>query len=222
MYCCIHAPGNLPALLDCAREFSPFIEEGADWVVFDIDGLESLHGPPASIARAVGMRVGMPANIAIASNPDAAVHAARGLKATTVIAAGTEVAILALLPLYLLGASAEIGMLLDQWGIRTFGAFAALPSTGIAARLGEQGIALQRLARGEGNRQLQVIKDARVFEEEIELDSPVELLESLLFVLAQMLNSVLTKLAPLATNEVRVRLVLERGPEHPVTVRLTA
>lgn len=189
-------------------------------MVFDADGLESLYGPASALARAVELRVGLPANIAIACNPDAAMHAAQGLNGRTVIAPGYEAKTLAPLPLYLLGASDGIGMLLDQWGVYTFGTFAALPSTGIAARLGQEGIALQRLARGGGNRQLRVIQDARVFDAETEFDSPVELLESLLFVLAHLLNGLLAKMAPLATNEVRTTLKLKRGADHVVTVRL--
>ena len=51
MYCCIYASGNLPILLDCARQFSPLIEMHSDMVVFDARGLEGLHGPPESLAQ---------------------------------------------------------------------------------------------------------------------------------------------------------------------------
>src|SRR3954468_3883767 len=102
MYCCLYASGNLPILLDCARQFSPLIEAHADMVVFDARGLESLYGPPESLARAVERTVGLPANIAIASNPDAAVHAAQGIAGVTVIPPGTEASVLAPLPVSLL------------------------------------------------------------------------------------------------------------------------
>ena len=85
MYCCIYASGNLPILLDCARQFSPLIETHSDMVVFDARGLEGLRGSPESLAQAVERAVGIPASIAIASNPDAAVHAARGIAGVTVI-----------------------------------------------------------------------------------------------------------------------------------------
>ena len=46
MYACLHAPGNLPLLIECARGFSPHIETNPpDTVVFDVRGLESLYGP---------------------------------------------------------------------------------------------------------------------------------------------------------------------------------
>ena len=51
MYACIHSPGNQPLLIECARGFSPYIEETSpDTVVFDVRGLESLYGPPPQLA----------------------------------------------------------------------------------------------------------------------------------------------------------------------------
>src|SRR5437868_2933132 len=122
MYACLHAPGNLPLLIECARGFSPHIEENPpDAVVFDARGLEALYGNAAALAGEIERRVGVPANIAIAPNPDAAVHAARGIRGVTVIDRGKEGAALAKLPLNLLGGSPETAELLHLWGMRTFG-----------------------------------------------------------------------------------------------------
>lgn len=223
MYACLHAPGNLHLLVECARHFSPLMEEDPpDSVVFDARGLESLYGPPDSLARAVERRVGVPANIAIAANPDAALHAARGFHGITVIERGREAVRLAPLSLNLLGGSPEMAELLDLWGVRTFGAFAKLPPLGVAARLGDEGMHLWRLARGEGYRRLQPIVEALQFEAEMELDYPVEILEALSFVLARLLHEVCGRLAgrALATNEIRLRLTLENAPAHTTVLRL--
>lgn len=223
MFTCIHAPGNLPILLDCARGFSPHIEEiSDDTVVFDVRGLASLYGPPPQLAREIDRRVGIAANIAIAVNPDAAIHAARGLPGITIIDPGKEAEILAPLPLNLLNGSPETAELLDLWGIRTFGDFAKLPLLGVAARLGEEGVRLQNLARGEGVRQLRPLEDALQFEEAMELEYPVDLLEPLSFILARLLNEVCRRLGSrsLSTNEIRLRLTLENAPEHLATLRL--
>jgi protein ImuB len=195
-------------------------------VIFDVRGLESLYGPPAHLAREIERRAGVPASIAIAANPDAAMHAALGIRpgirGVTVIAPGKEAEVLAPLPVNLLRGSPETAELLHLWGIRTFGEFAALPPLGVAARLGEEGVHLQRLARGEGYRQLQPIVDPLEFEDEMELEYPVELIEPLSFILARLLNNVCGRLGArsLATNEIRVRLTLENAPEHSVTLRL--
>jgi protein ImuB len=223
MFACLNAPGNLPLAVECARGFSPHIEElPPDTVIFDVRGLESLYGPPAQLVREIERRAGVPASIAIAANPDAAMHAALGIPGVTVIAPGKEAEVLAPLPVNLLRGSPETAELLHLWGIRTFGELAALPPLGVAARLGEEGVHLQRLARGEGYRQLQPIVDPLEFEDEMELEYPVELIEPLSFILARMLNNVCGRLGTrsLATNEIRVRLVLENAPEHSVILRL--
>jgi protein ImuB len=223
MYVCIHAPGNLPLLIECARGFSPHIEEiGDDTVVFDVRGLASLYGPPPQLAREIDRRVGIAANIAIASNPDAAIHAARGIRGITAIEPGREAEALSRLPLNLLGGTPETAELLDLWGIRTFGEFARLPPLGVAARLGDEGVYLQSLARGEGRRQLRTIEDPLQFEEAMELEYPVDLLEPLSFILARLLNEVCRRLGSraLATNEIRLRLMLENAPEHVTVLRL--
>src|SRR5579863_4236432 len=117
MFACLFTPGNLPLAVECARGFSPYIEENPpDTVIFDVRGLESLHGPPEPLAREIERRVGVPASIAIASNPDAAMHAALGLRGVTVIAQGREAEMLAPLPVNLLRASPAVAELLDLWG----------------------------------------------------------------------------------------------------------
>src|ERR1019366_2653480 len=153
----------------------------------------------------------------------------------TVIAPGREAEVLAPLPVNLLGTafpdhgparstamSSETAELLHLWGIRTFGEFAKLPPLGVAARIGDEGVNLQRLARGEGYRQLRPIVDPLEFEEELELDDPVELIEPLSFILSRLLNDVCGRLGArsLATNEIRLRLTLENAPEHAVWLRL--
>ena len=223
LYACLHAPANLALLVECARGFSPHIEEiPPGTVVFDVRGLASLYGPPASLAREIERRVGIPANIAIASNPDAAIHAARGFRGITVIEPGKEAAALAPLPLNLLGGSPDTAELLHLWGVRTFGDLARLPPLGVAARLGDEGVQLQRLAHGDGYRQLRPLEDPLNFQAEMELDYPVELLEPLAFIIARLLGEVCGALAArsLATNEIRLRLVLENAPEHATALKL--
>jgi protein ImuB len=223
MFAALHAPGNFPLLLACAEYFSPLIEGlPPDTAVFDIHGLRLIFGDPQEIAAEIHRRVGIPANVAIASNPDAAVHAARGIKGVIVIAPRGEAAALAPLPLYLLGGSPEFMRTMDLWGLRTFGEFAALPPLGVAARLGDEGVQLQRLAWGERNRLLRVCSEELRFQEELELEGPVDLLEPLLLLLSGLLQQLCARLRShsLATNEVRLSLKLERTPEYSTNLRL--
>ncbi|HWF09686.1 MAG TPA: hypothetical protein VG297_14550 [Bryobacteraceae bacterium] len=239
LFACLHAPGNLPLAVECAHGFSPCIEEDPpDTVVFDVRGLEALYGPPEKLAREIERRIGVPASIAIAANPDAAIHAAHGIPGITVIAPGMEAEALARLPVNLLGAvfpervSSQTAELLDLWGVRTFGEFAQLPPLGVAARIGDEGVLLQSLARGESHRQLRPIVDPLAFEAELELDDVVESIESLAFIVSRLLNEVCARLAAqsLATNEIHLSLTLERAsfkqvplehiPDHYVTLKL--
>jgi protein ImuB len=224
LFACIHAPGNLAALLDCAEQFSPLVEETSpDDVIFDIRGLRLIFGAPKHIAAEIHRRLGVAGNVAIAENPDAAFFAARGIAGITVVEPGREAAALAPLPVYLLGGSPEIAHALDLWGIRTLGGFAALPAEGIAARLGEEGIRLHRLARGASKRQLRLRIDPLEFREEFEPEATVDLQEPLLLLIGRMLNDLCARLGAqsLKTNQVRVALKLEGGvPEHRVDLNL--
>ncbi len=228
MYACLVVPGNLELGIECARGFSPHIEEDPpDAVLFDARGLETLFGPPGALAGEIARRIGVSASIAVAPNPDAATFAARGIGmrgggGVTVILPGEEAAALAPLPLNLLPCPPQTAELLHLWGLRTFADLAALPAAGVAARLGDEGIRLRRLARGESNRQLRPLEEPLLFEAACEPDSPVELLEALSFVLSRLLHDVCGQLAgrALSTNQLTLRLTLERAPEHVAQLRL--
>src|SRR5437867_8397397 len=116
MFACIYIPNAsadaAPALVECAGMFSPRVENtGAGTVVFDVEGLERLFGGYAEIAEQIREQArtrGLPANVALASNADAAICAARGFDGVTVIQRGTEAARFRDLPLGVLNPSPEI------------------------------------------------------------------------------------------------------------------
>ena len=221
MFAAIHAtPGDWEKLLRLAQEFSPLVERtAADTVALDADGLERIHGLPQQIAAALARRAGergLQASVAIAANLDTAVHAARGFAGVSVIPYGDEAKYLGSLPLTLLGTTPEMLETLERWGIRRFRDLAALPELGLAERLGPEGLRLHKLAHGAGDRPLVPMREPLHFEEEAELEYPVELLEPLLFVLAGLLSGLRARLVShgLATNELRLRLKLENRGEH--------
>ncbi|MFZ1156792.1 MAG: DNA polymerase Y family protein [Candidatus Sulfotelmatobacter sp.] len=244
------------ALLDCAQSFSPCVEDAAcDTALLDLAGMESLLGPLPQIARALRDRaaaLGLNANIAVASNPDTAVLAARGLcgaglcgagtlarAGVTVIPDGKEADRLGSLPLKVLFTERVEGEekrdakkkeshrlletqlidtrlleILDRWGIRTLHALAALPEVALSERLGQQGLRLQQLARGAAKRTLVPIEAPLIFEEAVELEYPIVLLEPLAFLLNRLLEQICARLASraLAVQELHLTLSLENRP----------
>src|SRR5579862_1056545 len=225
------------ALPDCAQSFSPCVEDSAcDTAMLDLAGMESLLGSLPEISRAISNRaaaLGLDANIAIASHPDTAVIAARGLcgprlcgasaparVCVTVIPTGNEAEQLGPLPVKVLfedrleseqkEQADRLLETLDRWGIRNLRALAALPEVALSERLGQQGLHLQKLARGTAVRTLVPVEAPMTFEEAVELDHPIVLLEPLAFLLNRLLEQLCARLGSraLATQELRLTLDL--------------
>jgi len=230
------------ALLDGAQSFSPGVEDtAADTIILDLAGLERLFGAAARIARDLARRVsdlGLEANVAVAGNPDTAMHAARGFPGVTVIPQGKEAERLGDLPIDVLLAglkiqesaarsqrkpeggqdkeqrAREILETLDRWGVRNCRTLAALPEAALSERLGQDGLRLQQMARGATERSLVTSAPALSFEEAVELEYPITLLEPLAFLLHRLVEQLCARLSAraLATNELRLRLELDNPP----------
>jgi protein ImuB len=221
------------ALLDCAQSFSPTVEDTTrDTVLLDLAGMESLFGSLTKISHAISDRaiaLGLAATVASASNPDAALLAARGFSAVAngapnpkviVIPAGKEAERLGPLPVEVLfdddlqgdakQAAHHLLETLARWGIRNLRSLAALPEIALSERLGQQGLHLQKLARGAASRTLAPLEAPLVFEEAIELEHPIVLLEPLAFLLNRLLEQLCARLGSraLATQELRLTLEL--------------
>jgi protein ImuB len=100
---------------------------------------------------------------------------------------------------------------LNRWGIRTLCALAALPEVSLSERLGQEGLRLQQLARGAAMRTLVPVEELMLFEEAIELEHPIVLLEPLAFLLNRLLEQICARLGSraLSTQELRLTLDLE-------------
>jgi len=213
------------ALLDCAQSFSPCAEDAAyDTVLLDLAGMESLFGSLPEISCAIHHRtatIGLHANVAVASNPDAALLAARGFSGVTVIPAGREAQQLGNLAVEVLFAdrlggepreeASRLLETLDRWGIRTLRTLAALPEVALSERLGQEGLRLHQLARGAVSRTLVRLEEPLIFEEAADLEYPIVLLEPLAFLLNRLLEQLCVRLAShaLATQELRLTLELD-------------
>jgi protein ImuB len=237
VFACIHAqeiPANL-SLREFAYNFSPAVEETRPGiVVIDVDGCELLFGSPYQLAKEVTRRALKPrsqaglesaVNVAIAANPDTAIHAATRLQGITFVSAGEELTCLGEFPIDHLDSSLvdiekevadEILETLKLWGVRTFADFASLPIAGVSERLGQAGVKLRQLAAGKTERHLKIEQPTPVFSNSIELDHPIAELEPLSFIFNPLLNQLCAALNAyaLATNELCVEMKLEDQTVH--------
>jgi protein ImuB len=218
-------------LLECAGAFSPRVEDRSEANAFlcgiDIAGTKSLFGPPEMLARNLLQRVralGISASVTVSTNLNAAVSLAKGLSRKTplhVIPMGREAATLSVLPLSVLDLTEKQTETFGLWGIHTLGMLAALPEKELVARMGQEGRRLRQLAQGKLPHLFQPVGPVFTLEERAELDSPVEILESLLFGLAVMLEQLIlrAKARILSLASVTVTLTLDGGGTHTRTVR---
>lgn len=192
-----------------ARDFSPRVERhGASSVVLDVGGLGRLLGDPQAIGAELDRAAAGSAarlRIAIARTQTAARLLAIGCPGLSV-APGEVAATIAPLPIDALRAfmddeeirggkvaprmKATAARLdtLRRWGLTTLGDIAALPAADLSERMGQEGLALQQLARGIDRAPLVPDPGVRRFVQSMELEWPIDSLEPLSFVLARLLE----------------------------------
>jgi protein ImuB len=110
MFACIYVrqtPGEL-SLAEFAYSFSPLVEETThDTAVIDVEGCALRFGSPYELATQIARQakanapagLGCRVNVALAANPDAAIHAATYFKGITFISPGEELTALGELPI---------------------------------------------------------------------------------------------------------------------------
>ena len=242
------AEKTMSVLAGLAFEFSPLVEQtSADTVLLDIAGQGILFGAPKTeetstdeieaarnLAQAIARRakiLDLKITVGVAVHPDVAIHAARSFKGVTVIGNGEELSTLQDLAIKNIDCSLveidakraqEIQETFALWGIRTFGDLAGLPLSGIAERLGQDGVRLQKLARGKTDRRLNLVRPPIGFAQSLELEYPVPELEPLAFILSRLLNQLCANLHEyaLATNELKIDLKLQNATRHQRTITL--
>jgi protein ImuB len=218
------------ALLQCAGNFSPRIEDQSSGNFFacliDITGTEQLFGSPQVLGENLQKKIaalGVQTTIAISSNFHAARCLARGHSGAEirVISPGTEASALASLPLSVLALSPEHEETFAMWGITSLGDLGKLSETELITRLGQAGKELRLMARGESPHLFTPIEEAFLLLEQMELDTPVELLDSLLFIVRVMIDQLIVRAQSsiLALAEITLTLKLEGDTTHSRTVR---
>ena len=230
-------------LLGVARDFSPRVETcGEREVTLDLDGLTRLLGDAKTIAgelRRTAADRGLRVRIAIAGTRAAARLLVRDRAGITIVESGDEPAALEDLRIELLEIFREstepteppeppepkdlVTITLRRWGLRTLGDLARLPPDEVAARLGQDGVQWQRLARGDDPAPLVPSVPEERFEQAMDLEWPIDGLEPLSFVLARLMEPLSAHLERrdrgAAVLHVRLHLVKRDGATREVHER---
>jgi protein ImuB len=206
MFACLRSPRGRD-ITAIARDFSPRIQHyGPACVVLDVSGLGRLLGDAEAIAgelQGAARERSKAIDVAVAPTQTAAMLLAYARtpldRGPAVVTADLDAA-LASVPLTVLRQVVEeaYGLppalhertfdVLRRWGLTTAGEFVALPAAGLSARIGQSGLALQRLARGLDASPLVPDPGVPRFIQTMELEWPIEQLEPLSFVLARLLD----------------------------------
>jgi protein ImuB len=220
-------------LLDLALEFSPLLERTPpDTIVFSIDALRKLIGSPHQIASEIcrcGYERKLRAHLAIAANPDTAILLAHYFAGVTLVTPGEERFHTASIPLSFLHELAPQSLnILDsfeRWGLKTCEDLAALPEKGVAERLGAPGVYWRNLALGKIHRPLRISAPETCYQERMELEYALDLLEPLLFLLDRVLCELCSRLRSqsLAARQLEATLTLDApGSRDPGAGRQAA
>lgn len=215
-------------VLERAAKFSPGIEEVSEGTacafVLDITGSERLFGPQAQMAerlRADLAAAGFRVSVAVSSNFPAARMKAAATRGVTVIPEGAEAVALAKLPLTMLKLDEEPLETFAVWGIRTLGELAALPEIELITRMGQQARTWRDAAWGILPHTFQPIEAKLALNEFFAFDTPVEEVDSVLFICARMIDALVERASDraMAIARLTVTMKLEGGAAHELKLR---
>jgi protein ImuB len=158
--------------------------------------------------------------LGLAPTPQLAWYAARA--AEPVLEVDAADAFHAALPLAWAEPSAGMAEILEQWGIRTMGALTTIARAEISLRLGPDGAALWDRAAAREIRPLKQAGEAVRYEETVEFENEIRMLEPLLARLAEVLHRILVRLGLThhVAAELDLILVLEKGENHRHSFRI--
>jgi len=143
-------------VMEILRRYTPAVEQiSIDEAFLDVAGSEALLGTPVEMARSIRQTVQSELQLTVSVGVAATKLVAKVASdlekpdGLVVVAAGTEAAFLAPLPISRLwGVGQKTAGILAEYGVRTIGDLAALPDDLLARRFGRQGPVLAQRARG--------------------------------------------------------------------------
>ena len=223
-------------VLDAAGHFSPRVqaissptnqyanqERLAVSLLIDRSGTGSLFGTARSYAHRLHRKLaelGFSASVAMAPNAETSLMLAQSDRDVLCIDQHNLRESLATLSTSLLPCDAKTHAVLRRWGVKTLGQVADLPTDGLISRLGQAGHRLQQLARGDAPHLLSAEEPAFSLSECLELESPLDDLERLLFALSRLLDESLHRAVEraYAIRSLTAVLALDHAQTHSVRI----
>lgn len=183
-------------LLDRSQRMAPLVENtGPGQVTLDVSTLGRVRDWEAWLHDLTAHLPGITARAGLGRNPWVAGLAAEQGRPCHIVPPGTEKSFLATIPISRAGIDPSRLDVLHLWGIATFGDLAALGRPSLVARWGKEGGALWDQATGRMDRPLIPFEEPSRWIEARDLETPVETLEPLLFILRRFLDLLLARLA---------------------------
>ena len=217
------------ALADVALSATSRVEDTSPGTAYlDLEGSEALFPSERGLLTALDARL---ANVGLDSvragigpTRTVAFLAARHDGGGHVVRTAEARAFLAPLPLDLLDPPDDLWERLARWGLRTLGELSRIPRPALGTRLGEEGVALARRARGADLSPFRPATPRLRFEESAEPGYPVADLEALSFILRGVLDRLTRRLRVrgLAVRELLLEFWLESGQRFTRSVSLGA
>ena len=170
-----------------------------------------------ALTTAVGESAGELASDVVIGAADGAFAAEQAARHGILVDAGRSPAFLADLPIATIdpGGDSPLVDLLNRLGIRTLGAFAALPATDVLARFGPDGAWAHRQAGGRDDRPVAGRRPVTEFTVSVELEPPVDRVDTVAFSVRELSERFVADLAAygLAVTCLEVTAVTENGEE---------
>ncbi|MGI8667361.1 MAG: DNA polymerase Y family protein [Jatrophihabitans sp.] len=208
-----------------ARAFEPImaaIESIAPGVELDRPGLAAIgirgptkyFGGETAVLHALTRAIARHTEDVLIGVADGAFAAEQAARRGSIVAAGSSAAFLGELPITTLD-EPELVDLLKRLGIRTLGAFAALPAADVQARFGSVGAWAHRQAAGLDSRPIAGRTPPAEFEVSIELEPPLDRVDSIAFSARGAIERFVTDLADhgLACSCFELLAQTDRGEE---------
>ncbi|GEJ57298.1 Y-family DNA polymerase [Anaeromyxobacter diazotrophicus] len=209
----------LEGLAEALLALAPAVEVALpDALLLDASGAHLLGagaaGERALLERAVAVadELGLRVRAALARGRGPARALARHGRGAPIAAAGDATGALGPLPLAALELPAAMAERLAALGLRQVQDLARLPVEALAHRFGAAGLAAWRLAHGDDPSPLVPHVPARLPEERLELEAPLESAEPLLFALKRLADRLAARLAGRGLGATRLALALRLDP----------